>query len=455
MSKKLSTPSKIRKEILYKIRQGLDKDAILNIISSEIDETNVDKQSLTAIVTDTINEYPDYLLIQKIKRSKLVVDKNSKEELYYVIDPLNKDIDTIQKTRLLSLFYKPDFSAKTYTSNFIYHPFKPEKLFLDGDTWNFNTYIPPAWKKLPSYIDADLPTVYQEYISHLVDYDKDSYEYILDWLATALQSRNYCILTTIGNQGIGKGVLGTIMEQLVGSDNFSLTDNRLLTKEFNKQMLNKRIVYIDEFKVNNSIEENRIKLLINDKLEIEAKRIDSVNVVNYASIYVSSNDMSAIRLRGDDRRFSIVQLTTKNLNEKFSKSKIESLFNESNIRILANYLMQREIDLNKMNKVFKSIRTEEVRESSLKAWEEWFIYDFCESNKGKELQLCSIADEIENLFGSRSKPSTPGFKRIEEIYPTIFKIIRPRKNGKRIWRIKIFDDIIADGDLQKDNYDAV
>lgn len=425
------THNAIIKEVKKLIRFGYDVDKIINIMQNEISEEIIEHRSLADMCEDVVSKYPNYELIQKVMRSKLIINVDEKADKFYLVDPFTDVVGTINAANAKSLFLKPDFSDKTYMADFAYNPYQLKKLYKEEGFYKFNTYNCPFWLIEHFFYDkelnpCELPDLYKSFLVHLTDGDKESYEYILDWLSTMLKSRNYCILSTIGNQGIGKGVLGSIMEKLVGKDNFSLTDNRLIKKEFNAQILNKRLVYIDELKVQNSTEENRLKLLINDTIEVEKKGVDSVNVKNFSSTYVSSNDFDAVRLRGDDRRFSIVDLTDKKLIEVMNQKEINDLLLDENIDKLARYLWFRVVN-RRMNQVFTSKRTAEVRESALKGWEEWFIEDFCtkKENKG-EILMTKVSDEIENIFGSRTRPSRKAFGKLREVYPDVFKLVRKR-----------------------------
>lgn len=425
------THNSIVKEIKKFIRFGYHVDSIINIMQKEVDENIMNHSSLADLCESVVSKYPNYELIQKVMRSKLIINVDEKADKYYMVDPFSDVVGTINALNCKNLFIKPDFSDKTYMADFTYNPYVLKKLYKEEGFYRFNTYNCPFWL-IEHFFNAEplvpcvIPDLYVTFLNHLTDGDGQSYNYILDWLATMLKDRNYCILSTIGNQGIGKGVLGSIMEKLVGKDNFSLTDNRLIKKEFNAQILNKRLVYIDELKVQNATEENRLKLLINDTIEVEKKGVDSINVRNFSSTYVSSNDFDAVRLRGDDRRFSIVDLTDKKLIDIMNQKEINALLAEENIDKLARYLWFRTVE-RRMNQVFISKRTALIRESALKGWEEWFIDDYCtkEGNLGDVL-MTEVSDEIENIFGSRTRPSRKAFEKLRILYPERFKINRKR-----------------------------
>lgn len=440
MSKK--TINQLKKEINKLIRFGHSASLIKTIMFEDVSEVDYPRNVLDSLIKDVVDEHPSYPLIQKIVRSKLVVDKCNKDDIIYILDPMSLKIDLISKSRLNELFFRTDFSSKTYVCDFEYSPDVMKRLFQSEEgLWQYNLYIAPKWLEDNFNSEGDieiekteLPEVYKTFLNHLVDNDEASYEYVLDWLAKAIQGRNYTILTTIGNQGIGKGVLGEIMRQVVGDKNFYKTESRLLTKDFNKQILNKKLVYIDELKLKNTSEENKIKTLVNDYIEIEGKGVDAVEVKNYASIYVSSNDFDAIRLRGDDRRFSIIELTKKKLLKTMNEKEVSSLLLLENISKFASFLYHRDLSGKNLSQVFISSRTAEVRESSLKAWEEFFIEDIC-TRGPNDIKMTDASNEIEDIHGSKCKPSKAAFKRLQELYPDKFGVVRKSVDKKRIWFI--------------------
>lgn len=429
-NKKQWTHGSIVKEVKRLIRVGFNLSTICHEMQRQIPETQMNHDALLDLIKATVENYPNYHLIQKVNRSKLIINMNEKADKYYLVDPETTMVNTIHSANVKSLYYKPDFSDRIYMTEFEYNPYEFNKLYRVDNEWKFNTYEPPFWLEDFFYDKGDLentevPKVFHDFLIHLTDNDEASYTYVLDWLSTSLKARNYCILATIGDQGIGKGVLGSLMEKLVGTSNFSLTDNRLITKEFNSQILNKRIVYIDELKVTNTKEENRLKLLINDKVEVEGKGVDSVNTNNYASIYASSNDFDAIRLTADDRRFSIIKLTDKKLINVFDQGKISKLLSDDTVEDLANFLWHRDVKRN-MSQVFLSERTEEVRESSLKDWEDWFIESYCVAHSGTERNLEVVQEDINDKY-IRINPGRRAFEKLQKLYPNFFKLKKKKE----------------------------
>ena len=382
----------------------------------------------------------------KISRSKIVQDISASDDMCYLLDPFVKDIVKIKEKRILRL-YKRDEKKELIDSiilaNFTYNPFESKRLYQTDLIWNYNVYVPPSWYESHFYSNGTdliremktIPEMYRKFFDHLVNGDKDSYDYVLKWLANALKHRNYCVLTAIGSQGIGKGVLGEIMRGLFGKENFHQGDNRLMTKDFNKQFKNKRCVFVDEVQILKLDHVNKFKALVNDYIEVEGKGENAVEMRNYASIYIASNNFDSIRLTSDDRRFSIIELTDKKLYDTFEPDQIKDLLEEKNVNDLAKFLWSMDIDETEMLKIFTSKRTEEVRLAGVRDWEEWLFDDYAVDHAGEDIKLSVVGEAIEEEFGSKFRPSRKAMQELRKIYPDKFSVIRKLVNGKRIWYI--------------------
>ena len=203
-------------------------------------------------------------------------------------------------------------------------------------------------------------------------------------------------------------------------------------------MANKRLVYCDEIYIKNKEDEDKLKLVVNDNLEIEKKGIDAKEIKNYANFYVSSNNMDALNLTADDRRFSIIDLTDTKLTETMSIDEINSLLLPSNITELAKYLWHFKVDKQAMLRVFISDRTEEVRSNTLKEWEEWFIFKFCPDNSGKEYEIWEAGESVKEQFGYSVRIGRSRFQDLNKKYPDIFKVYcKSLDNNSRKWVLEI------------------
>lgn len=429
----------IENKTKMKIRFGETKERIAHWAQYEYgDKVGIEESK--ELVEEVVSNYGDYRLIQKIMRSKIVQEISGRD--CYILDTETRQAIRITRERLKELLHpKKDISDKIYTCAFKYDPYNLKQIYEDDKgNWVYNVYRPPVWQADAFYDGKEiekieeLPEIYKKFLNHLVDADEASFEYTLDWLANSIQRRNYCILTTIGQSGIGKGTLGEIMKGLVNSENFGETGNRILAERFNAQIKNKRIVYIDEVSIKSQKEEERLKALVNNAIEVEAKGKDAEQIENHASFYMSSNSMDAIKIYADDRRFSIVTLTDKKLLEVMTVAEIKSLVESKNIQELAKYLYYRSVDENKMIRVFVSTRTEEIRSSGLQAWHDWFLDEYAVDHAGKTVKIDKVSGDIEFVYG-KIRPGKKAFKDLEAMYPDKLKVCRPLENGKQVWSI--------------------
>ncbi len=435
----------ILRELEYKTKQkikfGAPKEEIVKALMPSFGE-DLGADSVKEEIGRIVDSYGDYDLIQQIMRSKIVRDIRGRD--YLILDPKKRVAKQIIKESLKEVLHpKLDISDRIYTCHFSYNPYLLQQLYKDDTgSWVYNQYVPPSWQKdlfyegTPIEALAEIPEMYRRFLIHLVEGDEASYEYILNWLATALRARNYCILTTIGAGGIGKGRLGDIMKLLFGKENFSETGKRILASQFNSQIKNKRLVYCDEASVKDQTQEERLKTLVNNAVEVEQKGKDAELIDNYANFYFSSNYLDSIKLYKDDRRFSIVNLTDTQLKKVMTEEEINSLTLQENVDLLARYLYFREVAKSFKLDVFISKRSEEIREAGLTIWQDWFLDSYAIDNAGKIITIDEVSAAIEDKYGSRIRPGKRAFMELEKYYPSKLKVYKPIIKDKQIWAIK-------------------
>ena len=428
------------------IRAGLSKYDIVRVMN--------DKYSKPEVVEDaverTCEEYGDYELIQVFMNSKIISDKVAEDDSLYMYNPISHELKSIARNRLSSMISsKLKWDHRRYTCDFVYDPINCFKLRKVGKFWEYNLYEPPEWyaeffysenRKLP--VVSSPPELYDRFLRHLVDDHVVSYEYVLDWLANMLQARNFCVLTTIGNKGIGKGVLGDIMKELVGAHNWAKTDNKIVEKDFNAQIINKRLTYLNEVRIKTAEQENKFKALIDPTIEVEQKGIDAKQITNHSSIYLSSNNLDAVPVTSDNRRLSIVMLTAKKLTDIMTVNEIKSLTeNKELIKQFGIYLMNRSVDSDRMMRPLESPRTEVIRSARLNAWQEWFIEEWLPDQSGKTFAVREVTEIVEEEWGSNCRPGRGAFQNLEQSFSNLFKVkkIRDSKNkNKQVWVIEFY-----------------
>jgi len=431
------------KNKMEKLRKaGFSWEETLGKIKKEYPETN---PTVFHKIYEEQNSCKITKLQRKMSRSNLYINMKESSSLIYVDDPFCADMKTIEQKHLRKLFTAKEYKnfIEVIPSEFVYDPFKKEKVFVGDDLITYlNIYEPPNWMidEFGQYKEIKkiekMPQLFDKFFNHLSNGKDSEYNYIIKWLANAIQHRNHCVLSAIGAPGIGKGVLGNIMLGLVGLKNFTKTDNRLITKDFNKQLQHKRLVFCDEINIKKTNHMNKFKDLVNDKVEIEGKGLDAQLDDNYASIYIASNNLDSLFIPENDRRFSVIELTDDRLDSNFSVKEIEELNNTENIEEFAKYLYYYKVDRSEMLKVHRSKRLEDIKISTLTDAEEWFLEDYAVEKQGQEINMLIVQEAFrEKEFKSLSRRE---LERLSERFSSVFKITFPEINGKRVRRVKFF-----------------
>jgi|TARA_R100000805_G_C3609421_1_gene109954 hypothetical protein len=433
---------KIRNEMRKLVRSGFDKEQISSRLKHQFPETKEN------VIDKIVNEKNDseFRLAQKIMRSNLFTNMREKGQLIFMDDPFHPEIKQIEKAQLRNVLDKDAMKDLVIRPcEFVYDPFKRERVYEGDDLISyFNNYEPPTWMvdEYGQYKEVErvdkMPELFHRFFIHLSNGKESEYNYMVKWLANSIQDRNFCVLTAIGAPGIGKGVLGNIMLGLVGLSNFTKTDNKLISKDFNAQIRNKRLVFCDEINIKKTNHMNKFKDLVNDKIEIEGKGKDAKLDDNYASIYVASNNLDSLYIPENDRRFSVIELTNNRLDSNFTVEEIEQLNELKNIEELAKYLYHYEVDKDEMLKVHRSQRLEDIKLSTLTDAQEWFLEDYAVEKKGQVIDLTIVQEAFrEKEFKALSRSE---LSKLQERFSTIFKITFNRMNGKRVRRVKFFGE---------------
>lgn len=446
---------KIQSDVAKLIYKGMHvNDIVYKLLSTDehLKLTTPDRRLVEDIVKKRIEDDESYVIIQKIINSKIILFEDTGRTIRY--DPLHKRSSPVRLDFVKMVLDATVLRSKLSLCNSGYNPYKNTAMYEEEGLRYFNDYTPPAWKR-KFFFDAkelepaELPEIYREFFTFLVADDMLSYDYLLKWLAQSIKSRNLCALVTIGNQGAGKGFLGHVIGALHGRTNFSHVEGERLNNNFNSFLDNVTAVYLDEVEIKTTAQENKFKMLVNDKVEIERKGQDSISKPNYMNIYVSSNNLNAIRVPSDDRRFSIINLTDIKVQHQpgwsNAKDKLEEMKSDANIELLARYLWHLKYDESEMSNKFNSERSKQIQSESVLDWEDWFINVFCVKNAGKSISIAEVRSAINTGVNVNLKLSRKSFdmltdkiKGLAGTAARVFTVTRPRSSdGERPITINI------------------
>jgi hypothetical protein len=382
-----------------------------------------------------------------VSKCNLIMDTRKDSGDYCFIDRSTgetHDIDVKRAAEILGRGSWGDYlQANKLEAEFTFSPNQPPFTTKPrSETLVYNTYVPPKWRheeywfgKAVPKIER-MPEIFDRYFTHITGGHTPSKEYLLDWIAHSLRNRNFTILTAIGVQGAGKGILGDgILKNLHGQSNYYYGRDEVFKEKFNAQLLNKTIVNIDEVSLKTKEEHDKLKGIVNDLVEIEAKGKNAKNCQNFASFYITSNYMDAIQIEPGDRRYSIIQLTNTKIIETDLRDHIQYLCSPEAVFELGRYLWYRPVT-HDMLQPFRSERYEEVRLGGLKDWELFFVEEFCELHRGRRYLVQFVSEEIKAGTPTTANIGRPSLERLQKKYPEKFKIVRdPSNRAKRLVEI--------------------
>lgn len=351
----------------------------------------------------TCKKFKNYDEVERIIVSDLCKELDGKK--YFYFNPTTRERTAVEYSSLISMFSQEYLYKKLQHLLFIYDPKQRETLVQRNDRIVYNLYVPPEWRFEGFYSgkinpESELPAVFVDYITHLLDGDQDSIDYILRWMAYSLIERNRCYLVLIGSFGVGKGTLFEILKLLHGEQNAAEDSAEdYFGTNFNGGMYCKTLYSINEIPKLGKRETNSLKYLESSEIRIEMKNENAKKMLNTINLMLSSNDLDCLDIPPGERRYSIVTLTNKKLLDHWAgdfETKMALLKSPETIDKLGRYLLtQIPVNHETMKKDFKSTtKLAEINEQSLEDWQDYFLFDYCIKNAGQTISVTQVCDAV-------------------------------------------------------------
>ena len=399
-------------------------------------------QAATALKEETDRFLSSQVGLEWVRNCIAVHDVKTKGDditLFNSVDGRQSEVSKYSLKALLGHEFDAFMRNRSKPATFTYDP-RPAARVLSFDPHTrfliYNTFNPPEWRKQNFYFNepidrapANLPPLLHDFFMHLVKGHKPSYEYMLDWMANSLHERNLTFLVAIGKQGVGKGLLGSLLSKLHGASNFSYTNDSVFKNRFNAPLINKTLIYVDEVELKDKEHQDRMKMVVNDKFLSEKKGRDAVEVFNYASFYLSSNHFDAIEVTNDDRRFSIIELTDVKANKVFSAAERDRIAGNDPklVQALALYLFNRKIYRDMSVPFTESERYEEVKEERLSDWDHYMVEVWSRKHAGKpRVNVQDVSKELEEKFKQVRRIGRRRLDRMARDMSDLFKMHKPK-----------------------------
>jgi hypothetical protein len=234
--------------------------------------------------------------------------------------------------------------------------------------FDFNPYLKKELDTTPAHIyntfnefDCSIKKDYKSpdwflnfVLEDICDGNKESYEYILNWIAHLLKKPyENCEVALVlrGDSGIGKDTLIEIIELIIGKSNdyvhrTSNINDILPVDGFNSELKNKLLIQFNEVEGKNTVEaKERIKDHITRKMNnIKEKYINPYKQKNLARCVFISNSNSPVQFMYDERRFTLFKCGCIHKgNTTYWNDIYETMEDINELDNVYNYLINRDI----------------------------------------------------------------------------------------------------------------
>lgn len=361
---------------------------------------------LLEFITDCLAEYLDADLIRNIYSKQLIWGDSA--GVFTIYDhTTNKVLGDTSLTKIKCHTENATGWKRNIRSNLTQNvnPHNRERFYLDNGTESFNKYVPPAWKQ-DYWITgnepprAECPTIVMEFLKFFLSYDEPSIEFALQWMSVSLRKRNLTYLTLLGSSGSGKGTISKLLEKVHGLQNSKQIKAEAINARFNSVFAGTTLLTINEITKLSPQQLDSIKLLNESTLTIENKGVDRIRQIdNHLNVIISSNNLDALRITSDDRRFSLLNVSDEKLQTRFPDLEaFQSELNADNtVAQFAAYLWHRPYDERNVYTAFKSQEKADVVQSmSLEAWQEEIERNLVDVFAGYSVLATDLATYIRN-----------------------------------------------------------
>jgi hypothetical protein len=202
--------------------------------------------------------------------------------------------------------------------------------------------------------------------------DPERFEYLLNWMARAVQQPNEPGMVAIvlrGRQGAGKGTFAKPFTRLFGRHGKQITDSKHLVGAFNAHLRDCVVLFADEcIAAGNKQHEASIKTLVTEEsIMIEAKGVDATVERNYLHVIMASNDDWVVPTGVDDRRFVVFDVSNEKVQDREYFGNLYTQLERGGYEALLFFLMTRDI-----SEFDPSIRpeTDELRDQKQRSFDE-------------------------------------------------------------------------------------
>ena len=208
---------------------------------------------------------------------------------------------------------------------------------------------------------------------------EEHYEYLLGWMASAVQKPDrpgYSAVVLRGRGGTGKSFFVTkIFGSLFGRHMLQVSDPKHIVGSFNAHLRDCVILFAEEaFYAGDKKHESILKMLVTeDMLIIEPKGVDAEVSANCVHLLMASNESWVVPASLDDRRFFVLDVSISHKEERAYFDGIQKELDNGGREALLHYLLTYDIFQFNVRSVPKTSALQDQKLHSMDAYEEWWF----------------------------------------------------------------------------------
>jgi hypothetical protein len=208
--------------------------------------------------------------------------------------------------------------------------------------------------------------------------DKASADYILKWIAWAVQNpgeRAGVALVLKGPKGSGKGTLGNALCRIFGQHSCHISSAKHLGGNFNAHMRDCCFLFADEaYWAGDRGAEGTLKRLITEpSLFIEAKGRDGTTVPNILHVLMASNSDWVVPASHDERRYAVFEVSGDRMQDQGWFKPLVAELDNGGCAAMLHDLMRLDLQGWHPRQVVKTAALQEQQRQSLREYDEWLV----------------------------------------------------------------------------------
>ena len=356
----------------FLIDNSLNSDAVLTDLNDITKEYNI--TWTTKAHNEEIELDEDIILEEEMLMDYDIAKVNFEEKYFMTSEPINfvkEFINDIGKKDIF-IYNKQDFMCES--SDFEYSEINKQGEAIEKSVFtkwmrdktrrkyarldfipNENYYSENVYNTFNGFdfngtnkINIEGVNVFLDHLRLLVNYDEDSFKYLVSYIADMFQNTDTLPETALlfkSGQGVGKDLMIDYIQKILGQSYVYRTAKlEEVFDTFNGCLKNKIVLQLNEIQGSDGFsKKEKLKELITRKHNnINEKNIKQYTLSNYIRVFIFSNNMTPIEIPHDDRRYCVFECGKKKDRSYYNKL-VDNMKNPDILNSIAQYFKSYDI----------------------------------------------------------------------------------------------------------------